>query len=316
MDVLICLNFVVTYLLLLCTLRIAGARLLRGRLLVAASLGGVFSLMIFLPPLPGAVNALLKLVSTGVLLLVAAGFGSIGRYCWRLFLLFCTSFLFAGLMLFMNLLPGSQRAFFYNGVIYYQISAVWLLGLSALSWVAITLWERFFRANTVGGIRYEAALVTPLGSCKIMAMVDSQNNLTDLFTGAPVAVVPLELVRGVAPAAVLQAAEGLSRGELPQSGVRLIPCSTVSGEGMLPAFFPEEMVLEDDKGGKTVVENPCVAVSSTLSCGWLLLSPLMIGFPTKQTIKKAVRGNHVHSNTDTQATEGTGAAASPDGANQ
>ena len=51
-------------------------------------------------------------------------------------------------------------------------------------------------------------------------------------------------------------------GEKPAPGLRLVPYDTVNGSGLLPAFFPEELL---DENGRSL--HGCVAVTGRALSG-------------------------------------------------
>lgn len=284
-DVLITLNFVVDYLLLVLSARMCGGRVRRVRTLLAAAIGGVSSLIIFLPPQSGAENVLIKLALSLLLAAVAGGYETAAGYIKRAFTLLVASFLFAGFMLFITLLSGGETSFFYNGVCYFHISALSLLCCSVAAYAAITLYRRIFKKSMVGRESYTVLLRVGEKTERLPGVTDSQNNLVDVFTGTPVVVGSEALLSHIAPDAVKAALAALAAGvgdECFLSGVRLIPCSTVAGEGMLAGFRPDEFILVSPDGARRAVGDVYVAIAPNGDGKELLLNPALTGELLKQ----------------------------------
>ena len=104
-DSVFVLNALMDYLLLLCTGRLAGIRLRRGRYALAAALGGAYAVAVFLPGC-GFLSLLPVKAAAGVMLAVVA-FGAEARLLRLTLLLFAVSCAMAGCVLGLGLLAGS-----------------------------------------------------------------------------------------------------------------------------------------------------------------------------------------------------------------
>ncbi|MCI8441782.1 MAG: hypothetical protein HFG27_04530 [Provencibacterium sp.] len=282
-DVLIVLNFIVNYLLLAAAARFGGGVASRLRLALSALLGAFFSLTLFLPPLPPVVNAAMKLGLSCLLAAVAGGYRDIWGYFKRLFLLLAASFLFAGLMLFAALLGGGENLLFYNGICYFPISGMKLLLGSAAAYAAVSLWQRLFRRGMAAQEPYRVLLCVGGKTAELAGEMDSQNHLIDLFSGTPVAVGPRALLEPVLPPGICRALSGDFSDSVGMRDIRMIPCRTVAGEELLPAFRPDRMILEN-KNGKLEIEDVYIAVAARLDDAGtkkLLLNPALTGRKTE-----------------------------------
>lgn len=286
-DVLIALNFVVNYLLLAVSARMCGERAPTGRVLLAAAVGGVSSLVIFLPELPGLVNVALKILLCALTAAISGGFRTPRGYLKRLFMLLAASFVLAGLMLLVTLLPGGESAFYYNGVCYFHVSALLVLGCAAAAWCLITLFERLFKKSVVGAGRYQVEITAAGKSKRLTGVMDSQNNLIDLFTGTPVVLGGMGALFDIAPSGVLAAAAKILTDETPDTpGVRLILCDTVSGGGLLPIFRPQYMALIGPDGVRREIGDVYIALAPRYGGGdTLLLNPVLTGEPIRNKTK-------------------------------
>ena len=97
-DVLVVLNFIITYLLLLCTasaLRLSPSAV---RLFFGSLLGGVSSLMIFLPPLPLPLTLVCKAAICALITLTALPAGSLRLFLRNGAFFLLTNVLFAGII--------------------------------------------------------------------------------------------------------------------------------------------------------------------------------------------------------------------------
>ena len=128
-DSVFMLNTAMDYLLLLSAGRLAGVPLRRGRYLLAAFLGGVYAVMVFLPGAAFLAWAPVKL-SAGVLMALIA-YGGEEKFLRLTLLLLAVSCGMAGCVLALGLLAGS-RVPVVSGVFYTDVNARVLLIAAAV----------------------------------------------------------------------------------------------------------------------------------------------------------------------------------------
>ncbi len=246
-DVLLALNYIVNWLLLKSTARLAGQPAKGVRLFFAALVGAVFSLLIFLPPLPALAWLLAK---AGVSLLMAAiafrvhtlsGLGKV----WFLFL--SVSLVFAGLMLALYQTMG-DLLLWSNGIVYFDISPLTLAASALAAYLLLWGFDRIFLPNKKRGRLYRLTITYQGKHICVSAMEDTGNNLREPFSGLPVVVCNLEAALPLLPSHMLEwfcstASHSHLSGLMPE-GCRIISYSTVGSKGLLPALKPDSMQLE------------------------------------------------------------------------
>lgn len=234
-DVLIGVNLFINYFLLLAVARFLHIPAKRGRMVAAAGLGAFYALSIFLPELFPILSVLVKLLMSATIVLTAFPF-----FGWKPFLralagFYLTSFAFAGFMLCLWYFVAPQGLFIKNSIVYFDISPLFLLCATVGCYGVIRLIQR------ATGRQHPEALF-----CKIIvrrngkescctAKVDTGNTLMEPFSGFPVVVAQEEAVRDVIPP------------QEAQTAFRLIPYGAVGGEGVLPAFRPDKLVIRTEK---------------------------------------------------------------------
>ena len=142
----------------------------------------------------------------------------------------------AGLKLALSRLLAPAGMIFYNGVVYFDISVLALILSTTAAYLLLLLFERLF-AGRVDERRLYEITVTAGGravSCKGLA--DTGSDLREPFSGAPVIVCDRTLAERVRPPE--------------HAGFRVIPCRTVTGEGALEGFRPDEIQITG--GGRTI----------------------------------------------------------------
>ncbi len=238
-DELFVLSLLTDYLLCLMTGRLCGLVLRRGRYFLAALLGALYAVAVFLPGLQW-------LAHPAVSLCAAAGMGLLAFGGERQLLRCCAAFLavsatLGGLVWAIALRAGSMR----------PPDARLLLGGFGLSYLLLTFLART-RQRRARESRVRAELRLGSGRAVFYALLDSGNCLRDPVTQAPVMLVSPEALRPLFPGleALLGERDPVAFVELAgalsetRGRFRLLRCSSVGGQSLLPVFRPDAAIVE------------------------------------------------------------------------
>ena len=184
-DSVFVLNALMDYLLLLCTGRLAGIRLRRGRYALAAALGGAYAVAVFLPGC-GFLSLLPVKAAAGVVLAVVA-FGGEERLLRLTLLLFGVSCAMAGCVLGLGLLAGSAVPVV-RGVFYTDVSARVLLITAAAAYLVLTVVFRASARHGLGGELVSVRVCVRGRTARLTALLDTGSALRDPVSGAAVLV--------------------------------------------------------------------------------------------------------------------------------
>lgn len=243
-DVLLAVNYTVNLVLLLAAARLSGAVVARKRLCLAALLGALGSLAIFLPYSGGLLHAVYKLALTFAMTAAAFGVAPRRRLIKGLLALMASSFAFAGLMLALQFFWSG--VLYQNGIVYFDISALDIILWTAVSYGGLWLFERLFLNRTAEKKLCRVTVDLAGKQISFRALADTGNQLKEPFSGAPVMVCDGKLAQRVSD-------------DHPER-IRLIPCSTVAGGTVLEAFRPDSVRILHD-GYETVTRDIYVAKS-------------------------------------------------------
>ncbi len=257
-DILFLVNTAVDYFLLLGTATLRRLTFSRFRLLLGAAAGALYSCAVFFPELSLAFTFIGKMAaSAGVCLLVFPLRGK--RSFFLTFLCFHgLSALFAGLIMGADLLFHPRNILVSNGEMYINISAGLLIAVAAAAYGVLWLCSRLFsfRGGKTGKLSIEADGKT----VTLSALLDSGNLLTDPLTGAKVCVTSLSAVSRLLPDTVREAFRKNDltavAGDPWRTRVWTVSCSTVTGQGLLPVFRPDRVLLN----GRPVDRKTVIAV--------------------------------------------------------
>ncbi|MGN0593348.1 MAG: sigma-E processing peptidase SpoIIGA [Ruminococcus sp.] len=240
-DVLLILNLYVNWLLLKGTAKLTHSRLSSVRCLMAAAAGSLTSLTILLPAMPSALTLLLRLLTA--MIPVGAAWGLRRQWIfWRNLAVFlCISFAFAGLMLALCTLSGTNLMIWSGSCMYLHFSLSTLILCTALSYFLLRLISylrlRFHHASD----SYEIIVRVGAHMALQKGLADTGNSLVDCFTGKPVIIFGRN---------ALQTIPEMAHPEQ-LTGFRQLPYATVSSDGMLPVFCPDQVIIRNLSSGRT-----------------------------------------------------------------
>lgn len=253
LDVLLLVNFLAGYFLLLATGLLSGCSARIYRLLPAAMLAALSSLILFAPELPYSLQLLYKFFSGGCIILAAFGFGSMRRFLCALFWYVMLNLLLAGLALLAILQAGLPFVQTNNLAVYLRISPLLLLLLAGLCCLAVEVILRILplRREASQSIGLELELCGT--NVCLRAMLDTGCHLSDPITCLPVLLVSFPDAETRLPQPLREFLSAWFDGSPPDEPpdglrLRLIPCTTAEESALLPGFAIRRMGLISPNG--------------------------------------------------------------------
>ncbi len=240
-DILLALNWWIDYLLLLGVRRRLGGGARSWRLAVGALVGALTCFVLFLPAFSVWLDLATKLAAALVMVLIAFRWQGWREFARRVLLLFVLSAGLAGLCGAVYFFVAPQGFYVLNGVVYYSVPPLLLVGFTVLCYGIMWLSDHLLRRNAPIGHTFRIRLTVGEKQVDFPCLYDSGNHLTEPFSGYPVLVVEQEVAEQLL---AVPPAEDLPVG----GGWRLIPYDTVAGGGLLPAFIPTQTALVTPKG--------------------------------------------------------------------
>ena len=252
LDVLLLQSLYVNYFLLRAAAKLTHTPLGWLRCGLAAAGSSLFSLLILLPPLPVLLQLLLKLLAAAAAVVLAFGLHreSFFRQCGCFFL---CNFLLAGLILAVDSLTPRGFAAWGNSCCYLNFSLFQLVLFTAAAYSLLHIFTLLRRRHRHTDDRFQVFF--RLGSRQLVldGLADTGNNLTDTFSGTPVIV--------CSAAALAPLLDGTPPEQL--KGYRLIPCATITAQGLLPLFRPDEVCIRNCTTGKSRRVDAMVGIGGT-----------------------------------------------------
>lgn len=241
LDVLLLSNLWADYALLRTAAALTHTPLKPLRCLLAALMGAVSALTVFLPEIPLPFLILGRILLAVLLCGIAFGFRNPRVLLWQTGVFFGSSLLFCGAVWALAALKTPSGWYLRNTVIYADISLLTLLlGTAAAAAIAA------FQERRAAAKRHRTyRLHLRLGGMDFIlpALSDSGNTLRDAFSGRPVVICGMDALRQW----LLQYSDA-EKAAASARGFRMLPVKTVTGERLLPAFLPEYAALLSTDG--------------------------------------------------------------------
>lgn len=239
-DVLIVLNIYVNYFLLRMTAGITHSPLRTGRCIWGAVFGSLFSLTILLPDLGTVLPLIIKLGAAVGIVALSFGISRTRRLLINTAAFFTANFVLAGAVYGVYSLLRPESMHFRNACFYIDFSLLVLIVTTAALYFLMRL-IRIVTDRTPTG-SYTVYVRAGKKVLKLCGLADTGNGLVDYFTGAPVIICSEESYRELT-------GSRLDISMLPR-GFRLLPCTAVSGNGLIPVFRPDEVLIYSDEYGE------------------------------------------------------------------
>ncbi|MDR0936083.1 MAG: sigma-E processing peptidase SpoIIGA [Oscillospiraceae bacterium] len=229
-DQLFVLNGVVNYLLLLATGKLCGFASKRLRVAAAAFAGAAYAVCTVLPGVPPPVSALPVRLAIGVLLSLIA-FGEKRAFFKAVLVMFAVGAAFAGATLLVS-----------------NASFKTLLLTVAVAYAVLTLTLKFAATKQSAALRQTVKLEIALNgkTTRFPVLRDTGNALRDPFSGEIVPIVNYSELRDILKMRRENAADAvitLSKTN-PELRTALLPYKTLSGGGLLLAFYADNVTAD------------------------------------------------------------------------
>lgn len=211
---------------------------------MASALGGLYSIVIIFEKLNFLVSALGKFIVSMLIVLIAFGFKRAWTYLKNFIVFYFSNVLFLGIIYAVCLYFNPKGVSVKNSSVYFNISAIQLIISAFLAYVVTYVIIKITNRTLAKGEIYSLSIFVDGKEYKFYAFADSGNKLREPFSDYPVIIV--------------------DENKMPNRCERLIPCQTVSGEGMLKAFKPDKVIVASGKN-KIEITKVYVALSKVNS---------------------------------------------------
>lgn len=253
-DILVVLNIIVDYFLLSASSKIIKKKISVIRIILGAVIGGVSSLYIFLPNQGVLFELFYKFSTCALMVLVTFSFVKIKTFLRNLGILFLVTCGYGGLMIAVWYIFKPNGMLINNSVVYFDISPLILISASIVTYFLFVIFSLIFSKSAKLSQKCEIIVFAEDESIRMTGMVDTGNSIEDIFGGSEVIIADKCCVKE------LFGNIDITSNSLLKSRYRVMPCGTISGNGVLEGFRCDKAIVNDGK--KTVKLNkPILAIS-------------------------------------------------------
>ncbi|MBR3988719.1 MAG: sigma-E processing peptidase SpoIIGA [Clostridia bacterium] len=228
-DSLLCVNLFIDYIILYSLKKMLKINSKVIRLIPASALAALSTLGVFLPFYTRLFSVFYRIITGALIVFTAYGKTKFRNLFLRLSAYMGISICLAGFMLLIWMIFKPQGIIIYNDTIYFDISPVMLIVCTILAFISLSVYERIKEKINPDIKVHKVTVYTDNSKHSFNSMVDTGCNLKEPFSGLPVIVAESEL---------------LEKTKIPDEKLRLVPYSTLSGEGMLKAFKPQKILID------------------------------------------------------------------------
>lgn len=264
-DVLLGINLFINYFTLLATARFLYIKYKRVRIFMGSLLGAIYSLYIFFPKTNFWLSVLIKLCMVVSIILTCFDTKST-KLCVKAILTFWgINVAFSGVMFALWCLYSPKGLIINNNVVYYNMSPVVLLVSTVIAYTILELGSRILEKRTIKEILCRVGIEVEGKTVTVEGKIDTCNSLREPFSNLPVIVVRGDKVRSIVPKDISDILGSTDVSMISYSltdrwrkKLRMVPFRTVSGDGLLPAFRPDSIVIE--RGRDRLKKNAYIAI--------------------------------------------------------
>lgn len=262
-DVLLCVNLLINYVILILEAKFLNLRIKRKRLILSALTGSFYSIFIFFDQINLLLSLFIKLLMSITIILIAYGFINIRSFVKSIVTFYFINFIFGGIIFCIWYFISPKGIFIKNGIVYFDISPILLILSTVVIYFSIKIYQYFLGESDLHDSVCDLEILNKGRIVKLFAKVDTGNSLKEPFSNKPVIVAEYESLKDILPPEVKNyiqdnVEDWTAKGKK-TSLLRVIPYSTVSGEGLLPAFIPEKVTIRYKN--KTYIKETFLAIS-------------------------------------------------------
>lgn len=238
-DVLLMVNLYINFLLTKSTALFLRRRISTARTVFSAIAGAAGALAILLPTMPVFSVMLFKTALGAVMTLIAFGKQTPADFLisWMVFLV--VSFTFGGLMTALWNFVAPAGMIYENGITYFNIPIAALAGMAGAGYLTVKA-VRFFSDKRIRCTELSKVHISAENAeVTLEGLPDTGCGLCDPFSGKPVIICRKDKADAVIPRNIKDYLNGISTDK-----IKLIPCSTVSSEALIPVFRPDTVTID------------------------------------------------------------------------
>lgn len=251
-DVLIVVNLLVNYFLILATINFLRKKVKLWRILLASFAGSVFSLYIFLPQINLIFEIIIKIVLCMLISAISINIKPYKQFLKFSGVLFFVTCAYAGVMIVFWKLFKPDGIIINNSVVYFNISPVYLVVFSCVSYILFLILFKIFSRNNPCAAECEIAVFYKNNKAQFKAIIDTGNSVCDIFGKSEIIIVDKSVLDSLFN----------KYDEDVKCRYRAIPYNSITASGILDGYRCDSgYVVANNK--KILLKEPIIAASIT-----------------------------------------------------
>ena len=226
-DVLFIINFFMTFLILLVTSKISKSFYKMYRILLAATMGGVYSFVIFAEDMSIFVSFLGKIFSALVIVATAFSFKRVSTYLKTTLVYFFSSMLLLGVIIALWFILEPPGIVINNDCVYFDVSATVLILSGASAYFISCAVIRIYNHIALKKQIYLLKIYSEERCVNLYAFADTGNKLKEPFSDFPVIIAEKSKVFLLCN----------------NKQKRIVPFNTINSNGIMECFKPDKVVV-------------------------------------------------------------------------
>lgn len=215
-------------------------------MVLGSVVGAISSFVIFLPPMNELISLIIRLVTAFAVVFATFFPTSRKAFLKAVSAYFLITFCFCGACIAFFMLFSPPFAI-RNGAVYIDISPLMLVGIILACYIVIRIICRVSGRSVPSQEICWLTIEHNGASVKLIAKTDTGNMLKEPFSNIPVIVAEREKLETLLPKEIsdylLKTASVDNTSYEYMSSIRLVPYNSVGGEGLLPAFKPDSIII-------------------------------------------------------------------------
>ncbi|MEE0059530.1 MAG: sigma-E processing peptidase SpoIIGA [Acutalibacteraceae bacterium] len=276
-DVLIATNFVVNYFILLSVAKCRKLSPNQKRLLMGSFFGAVFSLIILLPSMGVILGGLVKIIISSVIVIITFGYNGFKALLKNIALFYLISFAFCGVMLFVWFIFTPKGLAVNNSVVYFNISPRIMVVTTLVAYIVVRVCDRLINRTASNIEICKIKIIHHNSYCEFYGKVDTGNTLYEPFSRCPVIVVNESAIKSITDNKFAKILNNNEPDYSLKNKYRVIPFNAIGANGLLPAFSPDEVYINDCFCSEKIYVAVC---KNDILCGEIkaMVNPEIIEF--------------------------------------
>lgn len=241
-DVLLFLNIIIDFFILLSLKTVFNINVTYKRLVISSIIISFFSLIALLPQINFLLNILINIITAVISVLIAFGKCNIASFIKRVCGFFGINFIYAGIMIAVYMLFKPDRMSIINNVVYFDISPVLLIILTLCCYIILYIFKRITGKQRIAEKICKVYIKLNGKSFCFFGKVDTGCDVKEPFSGASVIIVEKSVFDNL---------------KIEDNNYRVIPFSSLGGEGILTGIKAQEVLIDELKIEKEIYIGLC-----------------------------------------------------------